>query len=223
VVVGPGSPGNDSRWPRPSEGPRGNGSPRAVGTRPPWHRRCGQLAQLPLLEADQPTDGTVDGDGGSPPELGREGVPRHLGLGVIAGRAEPLAQPRIVLVMAMPAAIPYTVRAAGTLPVGTAGQHQAALGLAGVDPAEAGGGEGHEQPRMLADRVGHALAALEPGGEELVGIGPVGRGAGRAAGLAAGAARLEQHPVRLPLRVVNGPDLAGVRSACSTRPARRIG
>jgi hypothetical protein len=74
----------------------------------------------------------------------------------------------------MPAAIAHTMGAAGTLPVGMAGQHQPPLGLAGVDPAEAGSGEGHKQPRMLSHRFGDALAALEPSGEKLVGIGPVG-------------------------------------------------
>jgi hypothetical protein len=97
--------------------------------------------------------------------------------------------------------------AAGTLAVRVAGQHQPPLGFAGVDLAEAGGGEGHEQPRMLADRLRNALAALEPGGQELVGVGPVGGRTGRAARLSAGAARLEQHPVRLPLAVVDGADL----------------
>ena len=108
-----------------------------------------QPPQLALLEADQPAQGTLDGDGGPPPQLGRERVPQHLGLGVVAGRAERLPQPRVVLVVAVPAAIPQAVGAAGTLPVGVTGQHQPPLGLAGVDPAEAGGGEGHEQPRML--------------------------------------------------------------------------
>ena len=101
--------------------------------------------------------------------------------------------------MAMPAAIPVAMRAARHLPIRVAGQHQPALGLAGVDLAERWGGEGHEQPRMLRDAVGDALAALETGGEELVGVGPVGGRTRGAAGLAAGAAGLEQHPVRLPL------------------------
>ena len=178
-----------------------------------------QPPQLPLLEADQPAEGTLDGDGGPPPQLGRERVPQHLRLGVVAGRAERLAQPRVVLVVAVPAAIPDAVRAAGTLPVGVAGQHQPPLRLAGVDPAEAGSGEGHEQPRMRRHRLGDALAALEAGGQELVGIGPVGGRTRRAAGLPAGAARLEQHPIRLPLAVVDGADLAGLPGR-RARPGR---
>jgi hypothetical protein len=133
-----------------------------------------QLAQLSLLEADQPTDGTVDGDGGSPPELGRQGVPEHLRMGVIAGRAQRLPQPRVVLLVAMPAASPGAMRTAGTLAVGVTRQHQPPLRSARVDAAEAGGGEGDEQPRMGGHRLGDALAALQPGGQELVGVSPVG-------------------------------------------------
>jgi hypothetical protein len=62
---------------------------------------------------------------------------------------------------------------------------------------------------MPGNRLGDALAAFQAGGEELVGVGPVGGRTRRTARLAAGAARLEQHPVRLPLRVIHGVDLAG--------------
>ena len=168
-----------------------------------------QPAQLALLKPDQPAQGTLDGDGGPPPQLRGERVPEHLGLRVIARRAERLAQPRVVLVVAVPAAIPVAVGATGTLPVGVAGQHQPPLRLARVDPAEAGSGEGHEQPGMGRHRLGDALAALEAGGQELVGVGPIGGRTRRAPGLPASAARLEQHPIRLPLAVVDGTDLPG--------------
>src|SRR5918993_4715662 len=112
--------------------------------------------------------------------------------------------------MAVPAAIPVAMRAAGTLPVRVTGQDQPALGLGGVDLAEGWGGVGHEQPRMLADAVGDALAALEAGGQELVGVGPVGGRTRRAAGLPPSAARLEQHPIGLPLAVIDSADLAGL-------------
>src|SRR5215207_6515830 len=62
---------------------------------------------------------------------------------------------------------------------------------------------------MLADRLRHALATAQAGGEQLVGVGPVGGRARGAAGLPTGAARLEQHPVRLSLGVIDGADLAG--------------
>src|SRR4029453_16710056 len=63
---------------------------------------------------------------------------------------------------------------------------------------------------MGGHRLGDALAAFEAGGEELVGVGPVGGGTGRTAGLPAGAAGLEQYPVRFSVAVVDGADLAGL-------------
>jgi hypothetical protein len=168
-----------------------------------------KTAQLGLLEADQAAQGTLQGDGGPSPQLRGQGVPQHLRAGVVAGGAERLAQPRIILVVAVPAAIPLTMRTASTLAVRVTGQHEATLGLAGVDAAEAGGGEGHEQPRMGGHRLRDALAALEASGEQLVGIGPVGGRTGRAPGLPPGAARLQQHPFRLP---VAGIDLADLTS-----------
>src|SRR5215218_2466938 len=72
------------------------------------------------------------------------------------------------------------MRAALTLPVGIAGVDQPTLSLAGVDLAEAGGGEGDEQPRMAGHGVGDALAAFQPSGKELIAVGLVGRRAGRA-------------------------------------------
>jgi hypothetical protein len=62
---------------------------------------------------------------------------------------------------------------------------------------------------MLVDRLGDALAALEPGGEQLVGIGPVGGRTGWAAGLAAGAAGLQEHAISLPAGVIDLSDFAG--------------
>jgi hypothetical protein len=111
--------------------------------------------------------------------------------------------------MPVPAASPDTVGTAGSLPVGVAGQHEAPLCLARVDLAEAGGREGHEQPRMLADRLGDALATLQPSRQELVGVRPVGGRTRWAARLPPGAARLQQHPVRLPVGVIDNADLTG--------------
>jgi hypothetical protein len=63
---------------------------------------------------------------------------------------------------------------------------------------------------MRGDGLGHALAALQAGGQQLVGVGPVGGGTGRAPGLPPGATRLQQHPIRLALGVVDLPDFAGL-------------
>jgi hypothetical protein len=64
--------------------------------------------------------------------------------------------------MAVPAAHRLAVGAAGALPVRVTGQHQTAMGLAGVDPAEAGGGEGDEQPGMPCHALGDALPPFNP-------------------------------------------------------------
>jgi hypothetical protein len=64
--------------------------------------------------------------------------------------------------MAVPAAGPLAVGAAVALAVGVAGQDEAPLGLAGVEAAEAGGGEGHEQPRMGGHRLGDELRTAGP-------------------------------------------------------------
>jgi hypothetical protein len=95
------------------------------------------------------------------------------------------------------------------LAVGVAGQHQPPLRPPGMDPAEARGGERHEQPRMRRHRFGDALAAPQPSGKKLVGVGAVDSGAGGAARLAAGATGLQQHPIRLAVGVVGGAQLAG--------------
>jgi hypothetical protein len=78
-----------------------------------------------------------------------------------------------------------------------------------VDRAEAGGGEGDEQPGMAGDAVGDALAAFQAGTDELVGVGPVGGGAGGAARLAPVPAGGQQDRVGLVGGVVDLADLAG--------------
>jgi len=66
-----------------------------------------------------------------------------------------------------------------------------------MDGAEAGGGEGDEQSRVGGDGCRDALAAGQPGADQLVFVGPVDLGAGRAAGRPPVPARLEQQPARL--------------------------
>jgi hypothetical protein len=93
-----------------------------------------QLAQLALLDADQAAEDAVDGDGGPSPQLWGERVPQHLRLGVVARRAERLAQVRVVGVVAVPAAIPQPVGTPSTLAVGPTGQHETALGPSSCEP-----------------------------------------------------------------------------------------
>ncbi|MDQ6839709.1 MAG: hypothetical protein M3137_15625 [Actinomycetota bacterium] len=50
----------------------------------------------------------------------------------------------------------------------------AMIQAAGVDGAEAGGGEGGEDDRVLGDALGYALASSQPGRNQVEGVGPVG-------------------------------------------------
>jgi hypothetical protein len=113
--------------------------------------------------------------------------------------------------MALPAVESSAVWTPLALPIGMTGEHQQPLGLAGVDPAEGGGGEGHEQPWMASHPLRDTLAAAQPGRQELELVTLVGRRAGGAHRDPAVAARLEQGGVRLPVGVIDGTDLAGLR------------
>jgi hypothetical protein len=79
------------------------------------------------------------------------------------------------------------VRAGPAVPARAAGQHPLTPFAAGVDGTERRRGKGDEHARMVGDLGGDALAAGQPGPDELVGVGPVNLGARRAAG---GPARL---------------------------------
>jgi hypothetical protein len=86
------------------------------------------------------------------------------------------------------AAQPVAVRAGRGSPARMASQYPAVFLAVGVDRAEGGCGEGNEDTRVGGDGVGDALAAAQPGSDELVGIGAVDLGARRAARGAAGLA-----------------------------------
>ena len=91
-----------------------------------------------------------------------------------------------------------TAGVAGLRPAGAAGPVGAGVlaDRAGVDRAEGRGGEGDEHGRVGGDGRGDALAADEPGADEVVGVAAVGLGAAGAGGGAPVAARLVDHPVR---------------------------
>jgi hypothetical protein len=99
------------------------------------------------------------------------------------------------------------------------------LRLAGVDLAKGGGGEGHKQSRMGADRLGDALAAPEAGGQELEAVGLVGRRAGGADRHPPVATRLQEGGVRLPVGRIDRADLArlGVGVVDPAAKADRVG
>ena len=162
---------------------------------------AGELGQRPMQV-----------DGGPRPQPTGQGVPQDLGAGLVAAGTQRLPQPGVVGVVALPAARPAAMRAPLALPVGMAGVHQPPLGLAGVDPAEGWRGEGHEQPWMGGHRLGDALAAPQPSGQELEAVGLVGRRAGGAHRRPPVAARLEQGGVRLPARS---------STRCGPHPSRR--
>ena len=148
-------------------------------------------------------------DGGATPELGGERVPQDQALGVEAVQAQRPAQRGIVGPMADPAADRAAMRAALVPVAGPAGAPLAAPLPAGVDRAEAGGGEGDEQAGMGRRCCRGRPCRRQAGPDELVGVGPVGRGTGRAARLAPVPAGGQQHRVRLVGGVVDLADLAG--------------
>ena len=104
---------------------------------------------------------------------------------------------------------PCGQRRALRVAAGSAGQDGLAAHPAGVDRAEGRRGEGGEHARVGGDRLGDALAAGQPGADELAGVTLVHLRAGRADGLAAVAARQQQHSPGLIGGGVDGPDLAG--------------
>ena len=103
------------------------------------------------------------------------------------------------------------MRAAASLGVaaGAAGQHGLAAHPPGVDRAERRCGESGEHARVRGDRIGNALAACEPGADELAGVALVDGRAGWADRLAAAAARDVQHSPGLVGRVVERGEFAG--------------
>src|SRR5262249_54532240 len=129
----------------------------------------------------QLAEAAADADDSAAPQLGGVRVPDHGSLVVVAVRAQRLAQAGVVLFLPPAPGQPPPMWAVVHLAAGWAPGDPATAGdHAGVDGAEGGGGEGGEHTRVGGDRLGNALAAREPGPDELVGVSPVGFGAGRA-------------------------------------------
>jgi hypothetical protein len=167
----------------------------------------------------------TQGDGGAAPEFGRERVPQDQALGVEAVEAQRRTQGGIVGAVPNPAAGRAAMRAALVAVAGPTRASLAAALSAGVDRAEAGGGEGDEQPRVGADGGGDSLAAVQTGPHQLVGVGPVSGGTRGAARLAPVAAGSQEHRVGLVGGVVDLADLAGgpVDVHGATGQADRVG
>ena len=119
----------------------------------------------------------------------------------------------------------------GPAPVGTAGPDLEGRGVdePGVHRAEGRSGESREDCRMAGDAFRDALAAAQPGEDELVGVCAVGFRAGRADGRPPVAACLCKSPRRRRRRgrVRRWPGRPGRSQAaagrgwCSRRPRRR--
>jgi len=80
----------------------------------------------------------------------------------------------------------------------------------GVNRTERRRRQRDEQHRVLRHRVRHALATTQAGGNELVGIGPVGLRTARTDRRAAIAAAFQQRLIRLQLRRVDRKALTGL-------------
>src|SRR5262249_2502893 len=124
--------------------------------------------------------GPAQGDGESAPQFGSTGVEQDRAGVVVAVRAQRLAEPVVIPGVLLAAGQPDAVRAGFALPARSAGQHSAVFLAAGVDRAERRRGQRDDDARVVGDGGGDALAAGEPGADELVGVGAVDLGAGRA-------------------------------------------
>lgn len=93
---------------------------------------------------------------------------------------------------------------------GSAVAAAAALLSGAVDGAEGWGGEGDEEPGVVADRFGDVLAAEEAGADQVEGVSGVKAGAGRADGGASVAAADEEAFAGFVAGVVVVKDLAGL-------------
>jgi hypothetical protein len=65
-----------------------------------------------------------------------------------------------------------------------------------VDGAEAGGGQGEQDRRVVADRLGDVFASTQSGGHQSECVAPIEGGTGWTHRLSTGTARFQQHPIR---------------------------
>jgi len=130
----------------------------------------------------------AQGDGEAPPQFRGTGVEQHRPGVVVAVRAERFAKLSVVTSMPLAARQAVAMWAGFTASARSAPQDSAVFLAAQVHRSEGWCGEGGEYARMLSDGGGDALAAGEPGTDELEGVGPVDLGTGSALGSAAGLA-----------------------------------
>ena len=154
-------------------------------------------------------EGPAQGDGESAPQLGGAGVEQDRAGVVVAVRAQRFAELVVVSGVLLRAGDANAMRADPGVPAWMAGQCLAVAFPAGVDGTEGGCRQGGEDARVLSDGGGDALAAGQPGADELVGVGPVDLRAGRAPGGPAGLARDGQDAARLVHGAVAVEQFAG--------------
>jgi hypothetical protein len=142
---------------------------------------AGYLAEVGEFAADL--------HGEAVPELSGVGLPQDRAAVVVAVGAQRFAEARVLRLVAFVAGQGPTVRAGAACAPGSAAQLGAVVLVAGVDGAEAGGGEGGEDPGVRGDAVGGVFSADQSGADELEGVAAVELGAGGADGGAPVAAR----------------------------------
>jgi hypothetical protein len=136
------------------------------------------------LAGESPTEG----DGEAAPQFRGAGVEQDRAGVVVAVQAQRLTEPGIISGVPVRAGHTPAMRADLDAPTRTAALKMAVFLAGQMDGAEGGRGEGGEHARVASDSFGDALAARQPGADELVGVGAVHLGARWAARSAAGLA-----------------------------------
>ena len=168
-----------------------------------------QLRQPRLGDAEVSGEGAAQVDGEPAPQLRGPPLPHEVALVVVAVPAQRLPELLVPVARAggvadrRPAVLAHPVLAFG-------GEGAAGAAAAGaVHEPERGRGQGREDQRVLADRVGDALAAGDPGTDQVERVRGVQPRAGRALGGATVAAAHVQHPERGLGRGERAEDLTG--------------
>jgi hypothetical protein len=108
----------------------------------------------------------LQGDAEPAPQLRGVPLPHDVAGVVVAVRAQRLAQPRVVLVVALAAPGRTAVRAQRLVATSPAGP----LGAQPVHSTERRGGQGGERPRVVGHRLRDALAAGQPAHDHVPGV-----------------------------------------------------
>lgn len=166
------------------------------------------LREAGLYKADRRRQAPPDVDDKPIPQLGGMCMPQHMCGVVVAVDTDRLADNGSVRGVDGSAADRTAVFADAAATAGTAPFRGP------MDRAEGRGGEGDEEPRAVANRVGDVLASEEARADEVIGVSGMEAGAGGANGCASVAAADEEAFTGLIMRVVMADDLAGGTVEC---------